>query len=537
MLTKNINGQAIAYKYNAGNQLIEEATNGNTIGYKHNANGDLTEKTSGEKYTYDVHGNLTALNGNGVDKEYTYNGAGNRLSESTNGVATYYVNDINTAYEQVLQSYDADGNTINTYTYGVQRINSKGLTNETFLYDGRGSIVGSVDSDNKVVTYAYTAYGDLMPSSLEPQVFGFNAEATDFTTGIQYLRARNYDATIARFFQEDDYRGEFRNPISMNRYIYTHNNPVMGIDPSGYNPRSTMAMIDGGKIWSKKKTVKPPVVRAGSTPMVLIDGEYLPTGNKTYQKYEYKSPYKPKVRNPFGYGPAWISEEVFNCLKDIEDGKSSEVDLYPVIDELDVVYEALGDKLIEYKGYLPYDMTILVGNIAELLSQPDAINFYSNKEDAAKEFSSNAMPMTDATNREHAAVMYGINGVYYNSDIYEGVHNTVWKFAVQNSYHPTGREEYLLHTHPNCECHINNEFSGKPGSLEPGDAFVVDILGYDGIYLASPNGFIYLYEGTSDNSDLTDNYANNVTELEALLPVAVGTPAKNKYDSSGKLIP
>jgi len=148
LLAKDVNGQATTYKYNAGNQLIEEVTNGKTIGYKYNANGDLTEKTTGEKYVYDVNGNLTALNGNGVDKEYTYNGAGNRLSETTDGETTYYVNDVNRRYEEVLQTYDSKGDVINTYTYGIDRINSVGKNNETYLYDGRGSVVGAADNND-----------------------------------------------------------------------------------------------------------------------------------------------------------------------------------------------------------------------------------------------------------------------------------------------------------------------------------------------------------------------------------------------------
>jgi len=135
----------------------------------------------------------------------------------------------------MLQTYDEDGNTINTYTYGLQRIDSKGEVNETYLYDGRGSVVGSANENNEFVSYSYTAYGNLMPDSPTPNVFGYNGEATDYSTGLQYLRARYYDTTVQRFVQEDDYRGDYTNPASMNRYAYVHSNPVMGIDPSGYD--------------------------------------------------------------------------------------------------------------------------------------------------------------------------------------------------------------------------------------------------------------------------------------------------------------
>jgi len=112
----------------------------------------------------------------------------------------------------------------------LQRIQSVGETTETYLYDGRGSVVGAVDSSNQFVSYSYTAYGELMPDSPTPTVFGYNAEATDFVTGLQYLRARYYDAGIGRFTQEDTYRGNILRPESLNRYAYVYNNPVNYVD-------------------------------------------------------------------------------------------------------------------------------------------------------------------------------------------------------------------------------------------------------------------------------------------------------------------
>jgi len=252
MLTKSINDDIISYNYNNANQLIEEIKDNQTVTYKYNENGDLTSKSTGEQYSYDIQGNLTAITGNGIDKEYTYNGNGNRLSETTNGETVYYVNDVNRRYEEVLQTYDQDGNTINTYTYGLQRIDSKGQTNETYLYDGRGSVVGAVDNSNQFVSYSYTAYGELMPSSPTPNVFGYNGEATDFETGLQYLRARYYDATISRFFQEDDYRGKKSLPKTLNRYIYAVDSPIRYDDPSGHRAVDDESMVVPEFVFDKK---------------------------------------------------------------------------------------------------------------------------------------------------------------------------------------------------------------------------------------------------------------------------------------------
>ena len=51
----------------------------------------------------------------------------------------------------------------------------------------------------------------------------------DALTGHYYLRARFYNPIIARFTQEDTYRGD-----GLNLYAYVANNPIRYVDPSGY---------------------------------------------------------------------------------------------------------------------------------------------------------------------------------------------------------------------------------------------------------------------------------------------------------------
>ncbi|MCY9522753.1 RHS repeat-associated core domain-containing protein, partial [Paenibacillus apiarius] len=47
-----------------------------------------------------------------------------------------------------------------------------------------------------------------------------------------YLRARFYNPVIARFTQEDEYRGD-----GLNLYAYVGNNPINYVDPSGYSKK------------------------------------------------------------------------------------------------------------------------------------------------------------------------------------------------------------------------------------------------------------------------------------------------------------
>lgn len=77
--------------------------------------------------------------------------------------------------------------------------------------------------------YAYDAWGNLtVQEEAVPNRFKFTGQQLDTVTQQYYLRARFYNPVIARFTQEDTYRGD-----GLNLYAYCANNPVYYVDPSG----------------------------------------------------------------------------------------------------------------------------------------------------------------------------------------------------------------------------------------------------------------------------------------------------------------
>lgn len=56
--------------------------------------------------------------------------------------------------------------------------------------------------------------------------------------------ARMYDPDTARFLQEDSYRGDVYDPLSLNLYAYCKNEPMMYTDPTGH---SFMDLLNKGK--------------------------------------------------------------------------------------------------------------------------------------------------------------------------------------------------------------------------------------------------------------------------------------------------
>ena len=64
--------------------------------------------------------------------------------------------------------------------------------------------------------------------------FRYSGYEYDSGSGLYYLKSRHYDPVIARFMQEDTYRGSINDPLSLNLYSYANNKPVMYYDPNGH---------------------------------------------------------------------------------------------------------------------------------------------------------------------------------------------------------------------------------------------------------------------------------------------------------------
>jgi RHS repeat-associated protein len=75
--------------------------------------------------------------------------------------------------------------------------------------------------------------------------FLFAGEQLDLSN-LYYLRARYYDPATGRFTQMDPFPGILTLPDTLNLYLYSLNNPVNWVDPSGRNPLLTLLLIGAG---------------------------------------------------------------------------------------------------------------------------------------------------------------------------------------------------------------------------------------------------------------------------------------------------
>ncbi len=177
------------------------------------------------------------------------------------------------------------------YEYGLQRLSYTEMGSGelfTYLYDGRGSVSNlTSQSGASVLSYVYDAYGMAevynctgsdSPASGIRNLYGYNGESTDPSTGFQYLRSRYYNSRTGSFLTEDTYSGSILEPLSQNRYTYTGNNPVNLRDPGGH------AWIKGtaAKVFSagKKAAAKPKAIKSSPAKAVMNASKKTITNTK-----------------------------------------------------------------------------------------------------------------------------------------------------------------------------------------------------------------------------------------------------------------
>ena len=185
---------------------------------------------------------------------------------------TEYINDINRENTEVLAEYGADEKIRQAYTYGESGIGERVSVDKSeessyYLYDGRNSVTGILtENANLTNSYQYDPYGNLTSGTADGvNYYAYNGESTNVKTGLQYLRARYYNAENGTFTTEDSDLGTTENPLTRNRYDYTTNNPLNYSDPTGHS------------LWSRiksaaKKAVKTVTKAVKSVAKTVVSG-------------------------------------------------------------------------------------------------------------------------------------------------------------------------------------------------------------------------------------------------------------------------
>ena len=104
-----------------------------------------------------------------------------------------------------------------------------------YTQNAHGDVVNLTDKDGKVTkSYKYDAFGvEKNIDENDANAFRYCGEYYDKETATVYLRARNYNPSTGRFISRDSFAGKNEDPLSLNKYIYCCNNPLIFVDPSG----------------------------------------------------------------------------------------------------------------------------------------------------------------------------------------------------------------------------------------------------------------------------------------------------------------
>jgi RHS repeat-associated protein len=215
-------------------------TNNKLNDFLYDAAGNMVYDGNARQYKYDANGQQVDTPFSIMPLQQAYDGDALRVRKTENLYTTYYLRST-VLGGKIVAEIDANGNWTRGYVYQGEELlatQSGGQVNWTHtdpvtksqrVTDINGSVIqnGVVELDPWGAGTSRNSGG----APFQPQNFAGYTRDGD---GQQDAMARRYSVT-GRFSQPDPYSGSYdlSDPQSLNRYIYTKNDPVNRRDPSG----------------------------------------------------------------------------------------------------------------------------------------------------------------------------------------------------------------------------------------------------------------------------------------------------------------
>ena len=176
------------------------------------------------------------------------------------------------------------GSTLASYVLGGTELLSqtRGGATSYYLHDGQGSTRAlSDDSGAATDAYAYTAFGELYAQAgPTTNAYLYTGQQFDSLTGLYSLRARYYDPLVGRFLSRDDFAYNNLSPLELNRYVYTANNPINNIDPTG-----NQAFVEYQARHQEELAAHPALQSLGETTASSLEGPVYAGRAKWYYQF------------------------------------------------------------------------------------------------------------------------------------------------------------------------------------------------------------------------------------------------------------
>lgn len=227
---------------------ITDKTKGNTLesNFVYDDNGNLLSEITTDKIEkkiikdrilkYDKYNRLTeVLEGDKVLEKNLYNFEGLRVQKEVDGKKTNYFYD----GKNIVLETGVDGNVQARNVYGTKLVSreTSGIKGY-YKYNGHGDVEEIInEGGTSLASYYYDSFGNITETKGDfDNPYRYSGYVYDKEVDYYYLQSRMYDPSVGRFIQEDTYRGETNDPLSLNLYTYCVNNPLIYDDPTGYWP-------------------------------------------------------------------------------------------------------------------------------------------------------------------------------------------------------------------------------------------------------------------------------------------------------------
>jgi RHS repeat-associated protein len=168
-----------------------------------------------------------------------------------------------------MEMTDTDNTILKTYIYAngqplCQHDGDYSAAKYFYIHDRLGSTRQIIDTSASVVRYyTYEPFGEVLEEDgTLTNYMMFTGQYFDMEIDQYYLRARQYDPHISRFTVRDPVFGQYKEPLTLHRYLYCLNAPINHIDPGGLETWHIMGsgmfsvgfslMYQTGIVWDDK---------------------------------------------------------------------------------------------------------------------------------------------------------------------------------------------------------------------------------------------------------------------------------------------
>jgi RHS repeat-associated protein len=186
-------------------------------------------------YAYNGAGRMVRAEGVTLTLVYTYNANGLRVAQSVDGDVITFAWDWASGVPELLVTTESTNPGPTLYLVGHETLGRwDGSTWAYHLSDALGSVRQTADSAGAVTeSREWAPYG--VEVGTAHAGLGYTGEWWDGDAGLLYLRARWYAPYLNQFVSPDPIVPDYRNPQSINRYVYALGNPINLVDPSGFS--------------------------------------------------------------------------------------------------------------------------------------------------------------------------------------------------------------------------------------------------------------------------------------------------------------